>query len=181
MAPTLVPNVPPITLQPTGVPAPVSSSTILNPNYLACDPLNGNYFVASGRDLVTFWVAPSVEAPAWSATVTYTQGQVVNYTGTPYIATAATANLDQIPTGNPTYWTAYTGSTLNITSAPDACTGRTANVIGYSLPVADVDWPTPNTPVTEFLVLASSVFTQTTGQVLFQASSNLVNVYVRSM
>jgi hypothetical protein len=33
----------------------------------------------------------------------------------------------------------------------------------------------------EFLVLASSVFTQTTGFVLFTASSNLVSVYVRSM
>jgi hypothetical protein len=176
MAQTLVPNVPPITLQPTGVPAPVGSSTILNPLFTVCDPLNGNYFVASGRDLVTFYASDPASAPAWNSAISYTQGTVVNYTGTAYVATATTPNLNQIPTGNPTYWTAYVNSTLTLFSAPDACTGRKADVVGYTIPN-----PTETSPDVEFLVLANSVFTQTTGQVFFTASSNLVSVYVRSM
>jgi chitodextrinase len=54
----------------------------------ACDPLNGNYFVATGRDLVTFIAKPSSYAPAWLTSTIYTQGQVVNYSGSPFIALA---------------------------------------------------------------------------------------------
>lgn len=53
-----------------------------------CDPLNGNYFNATGRDLVTFLALPSSSAPAWTTGATFTQGQVVNYSGSPYIALA---------------------------------------------------------------------------------------------
>jgi hypothetical protein len=219
----------------------------------ACDPLNGNYFVATGRDLVTFIAKPSSYAPAWLTSTIYTQGQVVNYSGSPFIAlanvglnqgvspealsfsitsvaggtgvytgtitggaanafagyyfvvtgfsnlpnngtfvcTASTtttltlqnaASVTETPllpanASSPTgFWTAYTGSTITVYSAPDACTGRTANIVDYPVPVFD-----STSEVVEFLVLPGSVFTQANGWVQFLASSNLVYVYVRSL
>jgi hypothetical protein len=177
MALTAIPNTPAIDLFPT---APVSQpSPLLNAQYVACDPLNGNYFTATNRDLVTFICLPASSAAAWSTTVTYTQGQVVNG-GSPagtYIALAnPSPNLNQSPGTSPTFWALYASSTLSITSAPDSCTGRTANVVSYPLPVFDSTQQS-----VEFLVLPSSVFTQANGQVQFQASSNLVYVYVRNL
>jgi hypothetical protein len=77
MAKTAVQNSQVITLQPTGV----ASSVSLNPIFIACDPTNGNFFTASGRDMMTFFCLPSEDAPAWSAAVNYTAGQVVNFAG----------------------------------------------------------------------------------------------------
>ena len=194
MSLTAVPNLPAISLQPT---APVSQpSPLLNPQFMACDPFNGNYFSTTNRDLVTFACLPSASAPLWSAVVTYTVGQVVNVPVgspavlTPYIAIFnASANLNQNPTTSPTFWAAYSGSMLYVASAPDGCTGRTANIgsvtpngtgftvtTGYPLPVFDAAQQS-----VEFLVLPSSVFTQANGQFQFQASSNLAYVYVRNL
>jgi hypothetical protein len=173
MAYTAVPNNPAINLlayYPT-------LTTQLNALYQACDPLNGNYFTAIGRDLVTFLAIPAADAPVWVSTTTYTQGQVVNYLSIAYIAVAnASPNLAQIPSSSPTFWALYTSSEVTVFSAPDSCTGRTANILNYPVPVFD----TTATAV-EFLVLPSSVFTQASGWVQFQASSNLVYVYVRSL
>lgn len=180
MSYTPVPNNPAITLLPTGPSGPSS----LNAQYIACDPANGNYFIATNRDLVTFICLPSSSAPAWSASVTYTAGQVVNG-GSPagayialayYISGVLQPNSNQSPGTSPNYWAAYTSSTLNVISAPDACTGRTSNVVNYAVPVFDTTQQT-----VEFLVLPSSVFTQASGQVQFQASSNLVYVYIRNL
>jgi hypothetical protein len=77
MAKTAVPNSAVITLQPTGVATDVS----LNPVFVACDPTNGNYFTASGRDLITFYTLPTSLAPSWSAGANYSTGQVVNFSG----------------------------------------------------------------------------------------------------
>jgi hypothetical protein len=77
MAFTAIPNTPAITLQPTGPAGPTS----LNPVYSATDPTNGNYFTATGRDLVTFYCYPTTTAPAWLATSNYTVGAVVNFAG----------------------------------------------------------------------------------------------------
>ena len=175
MALTSVANNPAITLLAT---APVSQpSPLLNAQYVACDPLNGNYFTATNRDLVTFICLPSGSAPSWVNTTTYTQGMVVIQLGSPWIAIAnSSPNLNQPPSSSPTFWAAYTSSTISITSAPDSCTGRTANVVNY--PVPDV---VATRQAVEFLVLPSSVFTQANGQVQFQASSNLVFVYVRNL
>jgi len=163
----------------------------LNPFYAACDPTNGNYFLTTGRDLVSFCCAPAAAAPTWSSTVVYLTGQVVNIlTGSPaanvaYIAlTNSSPNLAQNPTTSPTFWALYVDGTSTITlfSAPDACTGRTADVVSYPVLL-----PTPTSspaageyPGVEFLVLPSSVFTQANQQFQFQASSNLVSVYVRN-
>jgi hypothetical protein len=142
-----------------------------------CDPLNGNYFVATGRDLVTFLALPATSAPVWVSTTTYTEGQVVLYSSIAYIAIAnASPNLAQIPASSPTFWALYTSSTITVYSAPDSCTGRTANIDDYPVPVFD-----SSLSVVEFLVLPASVFTQASGQVQFLASSNLVYVYVRSL
>ena len=51
MPPTQLPNVQVTVLQPTGP----SSGTALNPTFTVADIVNGNYFVASGRDLVTVY------------------------------------------------------------------------------------------------------------------------------
>lgn len=183
MALTAISNNPAITLQPT---APVSQpSPLLNTQFIACDPLNGNYFTATNRDLVTFICLPASSAPAWSASVTYSQGQVVNVISSPpntyialsyYISGVLQPNLNQPPATSPNYWAVYSGSSLNITSAPDVCTGRTANVVGYPIPVFDTTQQS-----VEFLILPSSVFTQASGQVQFLASSNLVFCYVRNL
>src|SRR5271157_2597539 len=152
-----------------------SLSNQLTELYAQCDPTNGNYFVATGRDLVTFLAVPSTNAPTYNAANTYTVGQVVNLSGTAYIAVASVPLATPPP--NATYWAVYAGpSTVTVYSAPDQCTGRTANVVDYPVPVFDT-----TTESVEFLVLPSSVFTQTNGQVQFQASSNLVYVYVRSL
>jgi hypothetical protein len=173
MAMTLVSNNPANNL----LPYYPNLTTQLNELFTQCDPLNGNYFVASGRDLVTFECLPSTSAPVWVSTTTYTTGQVVLYSSIPYIAIAnASPNLAQIPSSSPTFWAAYSSSNITVYSAPDACTGRTANVDEYPVPVFD-----STTTVVEFLILPSSVFTQASGQVQFLASSSLVYVYVRSL
>lgn len=241
---TAVPNTPAIVLQPTGPGGPTS----LNPVYLSCDPTNGNYFTATGRDLVTFYLYPASTAPNWLVTTGYGKGAVVNFagdtasitnvaittnvatlnavnsftvgevvtisslvtatflngqsvtvtssTGTTFVFTfahsdypsasdtgtagsaagvfiALAATTGQSP-HTPAAWATYSGSsTVTIFSAPDACTGRKSDVDNYNVPLGAGS--------VEFLVLPSSVFTQASGQVQFLASSNLVNVYVRSL
>lgn len=250
MSLTAVPNTPAITLQPTGPGGPTS----LNPVYTQCDPTNGNYATASGRDLLTFYLYPATSAPAWLATSNYTIGDVVNFGGEvdSITATQSTTNVVTVTAGNtltvgamvrfiglttatwlngqtlavtgstgtaftvvfshadyvttsdtgtatsaasvsiaiaasgpanggarqpstPAYWEAYVDAdaSLTIFSAPDQCTGRLANVVGYNVPLGAGS--------VEFLVLPSSVFTQANGQIQFQASSNLIWVYVRSL
>jgi hypothetical protein len=168
---TSVPNSPAITLLATASTA--QPSPALNAQYAACDPANGNYFVTTNRDLVTFICLPASAAPAYNGAQTYTVGQVVNSGGQAYIANA------NVPLATPppaAQWTLYTGSTVTLLSAPDACTGRKADVVNY--PVPDV---VASRQAVEFLVLPSSVFTQANGQFQFQASSNLVLVYVRNL
>lgn len=174
-SPTAVTNNNPITLPPVA-----ASSPALNPTYVACDPTNGNFFVTTGRDLVTLYCAPVASAPVWDSTVIYTAGQVVNIVSPPssYIAKVnAGMNQNQNPATSPTFWAAYTDgmSTVTLYSAPDACTSRTSDVVGYPVPVA-----TELNPGVEFTVYPSSVFTQASGRFVFQASSNLVSVFVRN-
>lgn len=93
-------------------------------------------------------------------------------------ATATNQNVHPTSTAGAAVWASYVGGndTVSITSAPDSCTGRTANIVNYPVPVFD------NTKTNvEFLVLPSSAFTQASGQVQFKASSNLVYVYVRNL
>lgn len=172
--PTVISDIAAVPLQPT-IPA---SLTQYNPVLTVVDPINGNYFTATGRDLVTFSSASVVNAPVWSALTTYTQGQVVNVASVPYIAIAnVAANLNQNPTTSPTFWVLYVSSTITLFSAPDACTGRTADFT-YTVPDGS---SAPSYGHTEFLVLPSSVFTQANGQVQFKGSSNLLRVWVRSL
>jgi hypothetical protein len=117
---TVLPSTPATVLQPTGP----SSGTALNPTFTAADTVNGNYFTASGRDLVTVY------------------------------------NSDSSP------------HNLTIFSAPDACTGRKADVVDYVVPAGGFS---------EFLVLPSSVFTQTDGTVQLSADNALVKFLVRSL
>jgi hypothetical protein len=172
--PTMVVNNAPITLSATF--GTTGTGTGLNPLYTVCDAVNGNYFLTTGRDLVTFYCAAATTALAWSSVTVYTAGQVVNIGGQAYIALAG--SLNQTPSLSPPsiYWGAYADgdSTITLLSAPDACTGRTSDVDDYVVPVA-----TELHPGTEFLVLPSSVFAQANQQFQFQASSNLVSVYVR--
>lgn len=257
--PTAVPNTPAITLQPTGA----AGSTSFNPVYTQCDPTNGNYATATGRDLLSFYLFPAADfAPTWLTTTSYNLGQVVNFggstatitnvaittnvatitasntftvgaqvtltglttatflnsvvltvlssSGTTFTATYGhsdyasasdtgtatvpagifiatnvlpTTNLNMMPS-TVGLWAPYVDADadLHIFSAPDQCTGRTADVIGYNVPLADPASPPPTAVVeVEFLVLPSSVFTQANGQIQWQANSNLIYVYVRSL
>ncbi len=266
MSLTAVPNTPATTLQPTGPASP----TALNPVYIQCDPTNGNYATATGRDLLTFYLYPAAQfAPTWLATSNFTLGAVVNFAGESdsITATASASNVVTVTATNtftvgalvtfagltsatqlngqklavtgssgtaftvtfahsdyattsdtgtatnaagffiatassgpgsggarqpntPAFWAAYVDADaeLVVASAPDACTGRTANIgtivgggtvgtgavaTGYNIPLGAGS--------VEFLVLPSSVFTQANGQIQFQASSNLVYVYVRNL
>src|SRR5271167_1024340 len=92
MALTAVPNTPAITLQPTGPGGPTS----LNPVYTVCDPANGNYATATGRDLFTFYAYPASSALPSLVTTPYTPGQVVSFAGD-----SATITNVQIGTPNP--------------------------------------------------------------------------------
>jgi len=86
---------------------------------------------------------------------------------------AIASNTNQKP-HTPAAWATYDGTaTVTLYSAPDMCTGRTADVDNYNVPLGAGS--------VEFLVLPSSVFTQASGQFQFQASSNLVYVYVRNL
>lgn len=241
---TAVPNTPAITLQPTGP----GGSTSLNPVYQSCDPANGNYATATGRDLFTFYSYPATSAPGYLVSTAYGVGTVVNFSGdsaaitnvaivtniatltatntftagevvtisglstatylngqsvtvtassgttftftfahsdastadsgtasnTAGVFRAIIANQGQKP-HTPAAWAVYTDSQANITvySAPDTCTGRKSDVTNYNVPLGAGS--------VEFLVLPSSVFTQSNGQIQFLASSSLVSVYVRSL
>lgn len=250
-AATQVQNNPAINLL-ANYPSGIGSS--ITAQYIACDPTNGNFFNATGRDLVTFIGVPASAAAAWNAAASFTIGQVVNFgqsaaitniaittnvltvtavntfqAGDPisfaglttatflnnqtvtvisssgatftasfthadyasapdtgngftasasFQATAANQNVHPTSTAGAAVWTSYVGGndTVSVTSAPDACTGRTANIVNYAVPVFDI----PKSNV-EFCVLPSSTFTQASGQVQFKASSNLVFVYVRNL
>lgn len=165
MAFTVISDIAAVPLQPT-VPA---SGTQYNPVLTVVDPVNGNYFTATGRDLVTFYCLPVALAPTYSGASTYTVGQVVNSGGTAYIAIANVALATPPPNG--AFWAVYTTSTFSMISAPDACTSRKA----------DFTYTVPDGGHTEFLVLPSSVFTQANGQVQFTSNSNLLSVWVRSL
>jgi hypothetical protein len=171
---TLVANIPLVVTPPVA-----QASPYYNPSFLPVDPINGNYFLASGDDLVTFYCAPMATAPVWDATVTYTQGQVVNYpTGSPavnvpYIAIANSGtNLNQNPISATTFWAAYSGTTITVYSSPDACTGRKSDITAY---------PIPDGGFVQFEFMGSSFYTQTNGQVDFIATSNLVTVLIQSL
>jgi hypothetical protein len=165
----------------------VATNVALNPVYVACDPTNGNFFIASGRDLLAFYVLPAALAPAWSAVAAYTAGQVVSFTNISpplsgvYIALAGTVAA-QSPLTAPSLWALYASSIVTLLSAPDACAGRKSDVVNYPLPALTVAAPVPNNggPI-HFQILPSSVFTQSDGTVQFTASSNLVQVNVNSL
>lgn len=67
---------------------------------------------------------------------------------------------------------------LSVVSAPDACTGRKSDIVNYVIPAA--------TDVTtkghvSFIVLPTSVYTQTDGTVQLSADSPLVFFLIRSL
>lgn len=171
MALTAVVNNPAINLLATA--STTQPSPALNAQFVICDPTNGNYFATSNRDLVTLICLPASAAPAYNGAQTYTVGQTVTSGGQTYVANTSVPLATPPPAAQ---WTLYTGSTVTLFSAPDACTGRKADVVNY--PVPDV---VASRQSVEFLVLPSSVFTQANGQFQFQASSNLVQVYVRNL
>jgi hypothetical protein len=171
MAFTLISNIPVVPTPPLA-----QASPYYNPTFLSVDPVNGNYFMASGDDLVTFYCSPVANsAPAWSSSTTYTQGQIVNG-GSPvgnYIAlTNSSANINQSPGSSPTFWSTYAGSTITIYSAPDACTGRRSDIVNY---------PIPDGGFAQFNIQGSSFYTQVGGQVNFYANSNLISVLVQAI
>ena len=102
---TAVPNTPAITLSPTGTMVPA-----LTPAYSQCDPLNGNYAPATGRDLFSFYLFPSAEfAPSWVATSNYSLGAVVNFA-----AVVATITSVQETSGNILTITAVNTFTIGV-------------------------------------------------------------------
>src|SRR5271154_2897640 len=102
---TAVPNTPAITLSPTGTMVPA-----LTPAYSQCDPLNGNYAPATGRDLFSFYLFPSAEfAPSWVATSNYSLGAVVNFA-----AVVATITSVQESSGNILTITAGNAFTIGV-------------------------------------------------------------------
>src|SRR5208337_3195064 len=110
MALTPITDLPAVPLQPT---AP-TSPTQYNPTFVAGDPVNGNYFTATGRDLMTFYCSPSALASPYSASVNYTPGAVVFQAGSPpnlYIAAASNGPGSTVvtPGTNPSFWAVYSG------------------------------------------------------------------------
>jgi hypothetical protein len=130
MAMTSVPNTPAITLLPTGPGGPTS----LNPVYTQCDPTNGNFFTATNRDLVTFYLYPSSSAPAWLAGVTYTLGDVVNFAGDSATITnvSITTNVATLSAAN----TFTVGEIVNLAGLTTATflNGQSVTVTAVSAP-----------------------------------------------
>ena len=86
-----------------------------------------------------YYVTASLAAPpAWSATTTYTGGQMVSYNSGIYVAlNNANANLNQIPSSSPTFWSVSTvesaasntaGGSTGTTGPPNPPTGLAATV-----------------------------------------------------
>ncbi len=179
MAFQLLSNIPLVVLPPVA-----QASPAMNPAFQAVDPVNGNYFVASGRDLVLFYASPMALAAAWDPATVYLQGQVVNApvgspaVQSPFIAIATVAgspptnNVNQNPATSPLFWQPYTGSVLTVYSSPDQCTGRKSDIVNY---------PIPDGGHVQLEIEGSSYYTQVNGQVDFLASSNLVSVLIQSL
>jgi hypothetical protein len=54
------------------------------------------------------WRGPDISAPAWSDSVTYTQGMTVQYSGSYYVAQPNSAdNINQEPDSSPTFWAQF--------------------------------------------------------------------------
>lgn len=86
-----------------------------------------------------YYVTASLAMPtAWSATTTYTGGQIVSYNSGVYVAlNNANANLNQIPSSSPTFWSVSTvesaasntaGGSTGTTGPPNPPTGLAATV-----------------------------------------------------
>lgn len=181
---TAVPNTPAIVLQPTGPGGPTS----LNPVYLSCDPTNGNYFTATGRDLVTFYLYPASTAPNWLVTTNYGKGAVVNFAGdtasitnvaiTTNVATLNAVNsftVGEVVTisslvtatflnGQSVTVTASTGTTFTFTFAhsdyPSASdTGTAGSAAGVFIAIAATTGQSPHTPAAWAAYSGSSTVT----------------------
>ena len=74
-----------------------------------------------------YYVTASLALPAaWDATVTYTGGQTVSYNTAVYVAlNNVNANLNQIPSSSPNFW-----STSSVESAPSNTAGGAAGTTG---------------------------------------------------
>lgn len=151
----------------------------------------GEVVALAGLTTATFLNAQSVTiltATGTQFTANFTHADYASApdTGTASIALASyiaitnagtNLNIQPTSTAGAAFWAPYADgdSTISLSSAPDGCAGRKSDVNDYVVPVA-----TEINPGTEFLVLPSSVFTQSNQQFQFIASSNLVSVYVRS-
>src|SRR5271168_1400719 len=161
---TAVPNTPAIVLQPTGP----ASAIALNPVWTACDPTNGNYCTATGRDLLSFYLFPAAEfAPAWLLTSNFTLGSVVNFGGeTDAIsATASATNVVSVTANNTftvgalvtfsglTFATWLNGQTLAVTGS-----SGTAFTVAFSHAdyATTADTGTATNPAGFFIATASS-------------------------
>lgn len=164
MAKTAVANTRVITLQPTGV----GSNTIaLNPVFTTCDPTNGNYFVTSGRDLLTMYCLPVADAVAWNVSATYTVGSVVQFAGASAtitnvviatnIATLTATNTFTI--GAPVTITGLTTATYlnNQTVIVTASSGTTFTFTFSHSDVSTADSGTARIPAGNFISTAASV------------------------
>lgn len=144
---------------------------------------NGTFTVISNTTTVLVVTTPSGVTESHTASALLVSYTNASDTGTAAISSAtyiakvnAGSNLNIHPTSTAgaAFWDAYSGaSSVTLYSAPDACTQRKSDVDNYNVPLGAGS--------VEFLVLPSSVFTQANGQFQFQASSNLVYVYVRNL
>src|SRR5271168_494211 len=171
MSLTAVPNTPAINLPPTGPGGPQS----FNPVFIQCDPANGNYFQATGRDLVTFYLFAAAEfAPAWLVTTNYNIGSVVNFAGEIAAITniAITTNVLTVTASNTftagaqvtlvglTYATFLNGQTVTVTSS----TGTT-----FTATFAHANFP--NTATITNVALTTNVVTITAANVFIPGQS----------
>jgi len=150
----------------------LTTATFLNGQTVTVATASGSQFTASFTNADYGPAADTGVATASSADT----GTATNSAGV-FIAVASSGPQSvggAKQPNTPAYWSTYVDSEANVTlySAPDACTGRLANVDDYTVPLGAGS--------VEFLVLPSSVFTQASGQFQFLASSNLIYVYVRN-
>ena len=75
------------------------------PNPLPSFTPTGQAAITAGVTTANVALGSNASASSWVSSTAYTNGNVVQYNGQQYTATAAAGNAYQLPQGNPTFWT----------------------------------------------------------------------------
>lgn len=156
----------------TLIPAGVTQGQ-LDKAFQASDPVNGNSFISSGKDMLVVWNQVPT-APAWAASTVYALGaQILDPDGHIQQVTTAGTSGATIPTFNDSGGTTIDGTVVWTDQGAASATQTfgimsAADQFGRYAPVTYTVAPNAHAFV---IITSQSIYTQATGLVLLSSTS----------